>query len=165
MLTEPEIIDRPAQPYVAIKAHVTMQTIGAVLPELHPHVFAWLGQRGIPPAGPPFWKYNVVDMERQMEVEVGVPIGAAADGDDRVLAGTLPSGRYASLQHTGHPDQLFDATRALLDWAAERGLSFDVAPDPEGDRWAARLELYQTDPAVEPDMNKWTTQLAFRLAD
>jgi hypothetical protein len=28
-----------------------------------------------------------------------------------------------------------------------------------------RLELYKTDPAVEPDMNKWETELAFRLAD
>jgi effector-binding domain-containing protein len=164
MLTEPAIIDRPAQPYVAIRAHVTMQTIGTVLPELHPQVFAWLRERGIPPAGPPFWKYNVIDMEREMEVEVGVPVGTAVDGDDRVLAGTLEAGRYASLRHTGHPAQLIDATRALLDWAAEQGLTFDVTPSPEGDRWAARLEIYETDPAVEPDMSQWTTQLAFRLS-
>jgi len=104
-------------------------------------------------------------MERELEVEVGVPIGAATDGDDRVVAGILPSGRYASLRHTGHPDGLYDATRALLDWAGERNLTFDVSPGPEGERWAARLEIYETDPAVEPDMTKWTTQLAFRLAD
>jgi hypothetical protein len=34
-----------------------------------------------------------------------------------------------------------------------------------GDRWGARLEFYLTDPAEEPDMSKWQTQLAFRLAD
>jgi len=28
-----------------------------------------------------------------------------------------------------------------------------------------RLEIYLTDPSVEPDMSKWETQLAFRLAD
>jgi len=28
-----------------------------------------------------------------------------------------------------------------------------------------RLEIYLTDPAQEPDMSKWVTQLAFRLAD
>jgi effector-binding domain-containing protein len=165
MLTEPEIIDRPAQPYVGIRANVTMQTIAPVLVELHPQIFAWLGERGILPAGAPFWKYNVIDMERELEVEVGVPVASAVDGDDRVLAGTLAAGRYASLRYTGHPDGLYDATRALLDWAAERDLTFDVAPGPEGDRWGARLEVYETDPAVEPDMTKWTTQLAFRLAD
>ena len=52
MITDPEIVERQAQPYVAIKARVTMQTIGVTLPELHPQVFAWLGQRDVPPAGP-----------------------------------------------------------------------------------------------------------------
>jgi effector-binding domain-containing protein len=165
MLTEPEIIDRPAQPYVGIRAHVTMQTIAPVLVELHPRVFAWLGERGIPPAGAPFWKYNVIDMERGLEVEVGVPIATAADGDNQVLAGTLAPGRYATLWYTGHPDGLYDATAALQQWAAEQKLTWDVTPDPAGERWGARLEIYQTDPAVEPDMTKWTTQLAFRLAD
>ncbi len=30
---------------------------------------------------------------------------------------------------------------------------------------SARLQIHETDPAVEPDMTKWITQLAFRLAD
>lgn len=47
MITEPEVVERAAQPYVAIRARVTMQTIGAVLPELHPLVFAWLAERGV----------------------------------------------------------------------------------------------------------------------
>jgi effector-binding domain-containing protein len=165
MLTEPEVITRDAQPYVAIRAIVTMQTIGTVLPELHPQVFAWLGERGIPPVGPPFWKYNVIDMERALEVEVGAPVAAAVDGDDRVLAGVLPAGRYASLRYTGNPDGLVGATASLLDWAAQQHLAWDVSQTEDGDQWAGRLEIYETDPAVEPDMAKWTTQLAFRLAD
>jgi hypothetical protein len=36
---------------------------------------------------------------------------------------------------------------------------------PDGEHWAARLQIHETDPAVEPDMTKWITQLAFRLAD
>jgi len=35
---------------------------------------------------------------------------------------------------------------------------------PDGQRWAARLEIHETDAADEPDMTKWTTQLAFRLS-
>jgi hypothetical protein len=30
--------------------------------------------------------------------------------------------------------------------------------------WGARLEIYESDPAQEPDMDKWVTDLAFRLA-
>jgi len=33
-----------------------------------------------------------------------------------------------------------------------------------GERWGSRLEIYLTDPDREPDMSKWATQLAFRLA-
>jgi effector-binding domain-containing protein len=164
MLGEAQVIERAAQPYVAIRAQVTMQALGTVLPEMHPRVFAWLGERGIPPAGAPFWKYNAIDMDRGLEVEVGVPVAALADGDDQVLAGVLPPGRYASVRYTGHPDGLLDATASLLKWAQERNLAWDARPAPEGERWGARLEIYETDPAVEPDMSKWTTQLAFRLA-
>lgn len=162
---EPQIVERVAQPYVAIRAFVTMQTLGTVLPELHPQVFAWLGARGIPPAGAPFWKYNVVDMDRQLEVEVGVPVVAETDGDDRVHSGVLPAGKYATLRHTGHPDGLADATAILLSWAADQGLAFDLTETSDGERWGARLEIYETDPAQEPDMNQWHTELAFRLAD
>ncbi len=165
MLSEAQVVERPAQPYVAIREQVTMQTIGTVLPGLHPRVYAWLRERGVAPAGPPFWKYNLIDMDRGLEVEVGVPVAAHEAGDDQVLAGVLPPGRYATLRYTGHPDGLMGATAALLEWAGEQGLTWDVQKTPDGDRWAARLEIYETDPAEEPDMTKWETQLAFRLAE
>jgi effector-binding domain-containing protein len=163
MLSEAQVIERPAQPYVAIRTRVTMRTLGTVLPELHPRVFAWLGERGIAPAGAPFWKYNLIDMDRELEVEVGVPVAAAVDGDEQVLADVLPAGRYATLRYTGHPSGLADATASLLQWAQDEGLAWDVLQTPDGQRWGARLEIYETDPAAEPDMSKWTTQLAFRL--
>lgn len=160
----PVVAERQSQPYVAIKAQATMQTMDQILPPLMPQVFAWLGERGIPPAGPPFWKYNVIDMMRLLEVEVGVPVAAPAEGDDRVLAGVLPAGRYATLRYTGHPDGLIDVVASLREWASQEGLSWDMTNTPDGERWAARLEIYETDPAVEPDMTKWTTLLAFRLS-
>jgi DNA gyrase inhibitor GyrI len=104
-------------------------------------------------------------MERELEVEVGVPVASSVDGDDRVLAGVIPGGRYGSLVHTGHPSELMDATRVLLEWADKEGLAWDHVETADGDRWTARLELYETDPDDEPDMSKWVTQLAFRLAD
>ena len=103
-------------------------------------------------------------MERTLEVEVGIPVSAAVEGDERVLAGVLPAGRYALSAHTGHPAGLGDATAVLLDWAAKHGHAWDVTDTPEGQRWGARLEFYTTDPREEPDMDKWETELVFRLA-
>jgi effector-binding domain-containing protein len=163
MLSQAQVIERPAQPYVAIRAQVTMQTLGAILPELHPRVVAWLREQDIPSAGHPFWKYNVIDMDCGMEVEVGVPVEAVTDGDGQVLAGVLPPGRYATLRYTGHPDGLMGATASLLEWAQEQNLTWDVRQVPDGERWTARLEIYES--VEEPDMSKWTTQLAFLLSE
>jgi effector-binding domain-containing protein len=162
--TEPVVVERDAQPYMSIRGLVSMQRIPDVADRL-PEVFRWLAARGVEPAGPPFFKYNVVDMERELEIEVGVPVAQPMAGDDVVRPGVLPAGAYATVSHVGHPRQLVDVTAALLRWAADQGLSWDVSRTDHGERWGCRLELYKTDPAVEPDMNRWETELAFRLAD
>ncbi len=159
----PEITQRAAQPYVGISAWVTMATIGSVADRI-PEIFGWLGARGIAPADPPFFRYHVIDMERQFQVEAGVPVASAPEDDDAIRAGTLPAGRFAIMTHTGAPDTLVAATAELLDWAQARGLAWDITHTDAAERWACRLEFYLTDPAEEPDLSKWETQLAFRLA-
>jgi effector-binding domain-containing protein len=163
MPIHPRIVERPEQPYVAISGQVTMQTVGAIADRL-PEVFVWLADHGLEPAGPPFFRYNRIDMQRQLEIEAGVPVAAAAKGDRQVHAGVLPAGRYATLTHLGHPDELAGITAELLDWATQQGLRWDMADTADGQRWGCRLEIYHTDPAEEPDMRKWETELAFRLA-
>src|SRR5258708_7257252 len=165
MSATPEIVTRAEQPYAAIKARVPMSELGAFAAR-HGEVFAWLGARGLPPAGAPFFKYNVIDMARELEVEAGVPVAAAMDGDADVLSGVLPAGRYATVIHVGHPDKLVEATGALLDWAAGKGLKWDISPNENGEaRWGCQLEFYLTDPRHQPDLNKWENPLSFRLAD
>jgi effector-binding domain-containing protein len=161
---EPEIQDRAAQPYVGISSWVSMSAVGSVADRI-PEIFGSLGARGIAPAGPPLFRYHSIDMERQLLVEAGVPVAAEVADEGDIRAGTLPAGRYVVMMHTGHPSTLMGATAELLAWAESRGLSFDESPSDEGERWGCRVEFYLTDPAVEPDMNKWETQLAFRLAD
>jgi effector-binding domain-containing protein len=163
MSQTPEIVTRSEQPYVAIRARVSMAELGG-LGERLGEVFGWLGARGLAPAGAPFFKYNVIDMARELELEAGVPVATAVDGDDHMVSGVLPAGRYATLTHVGHPSELAQVTGALLDWAAGQGLRWDMSPADGGERWACRLETYLTDPGQEPDMSKWETQLAFRLA-
>jgi effector-binding domain-containing protein len=163
MAKEPTIMQRAATPYVAITAKVRMDNMGAVVPPLNQEVFAWLRAREIAPVGAPFWKYNIVDMARGMEIEAGVATAEPLGGDERVHAGVLPEGRYATLVHVGHPKTLIDATARLLKWADEQGLSWDASPSPTGERWGCRLEIYHDEPGQ--DMNAWETELAFRLAD
>ena len=92
MSATPEIETRAEQPYVAISARVPMSGLAGVGARLG-QVFGWLGARGVAPAGPPFFKYNVIDMAGDLEVEGGVPIAQAMEGDTQVLSGVLPAGR------------------------------------------------------------------------
>jgi RNA polymerase sigma-70 factor, ECF subfamily len=163
MSTAPEITERPEQPYVAVRAQVTMQAISAIADRI-PEVFGWLGARGVASAGAPFLKYNLIDMARQLEIEAGVPVAAPVDGDGAVFPRVLPAGRYVTLIQVGHSAGLYDATVRLRQWASEQGLAFDMSERDGAEHWACRLETYFTDPSQEPDMDKWETQLAFKLA-
>ncbi|MEV6104791.1 GyrI-like domain-containing protein [Streptomyces sp. NPDC051940] len=162
----PAVVTLPERPYVALRRTCTLQSMDVIADRI-PEVRAWLAERGIEPAGPPFLRFEVIEMEKQLVVEAGWPVAEPVPGDgtrDGVRAGVLPSGRYVSLVHHGHPDQLVPVIGALLVWARERGLRWDVERTPEGDRWGCRLESYRTDPREQPDPAQWETELQFRLA-
>ena len=160
----PEVMQRAAQPYAGISTWVTWAAVGSVADRI-PEIFGRLGARGITPAGPPFFRYLVIDMERQLLVEAGVPVASAVEDDGEIRGGTLPAGRFAVVTHTGAPETLVAANAALLDWAEARGLAWDMSHTDAGEKWGWRLENYLTDPAEQPDTSKWQTELAFRLAD
>jgi effector-binding domain-containing protein len=160
----PTIVHRAEEPYLAIPATVTMETINAAADRL-PELFDWLAERGIEPTGAPFFRYDVIDMRRQLQMQVGFPVPAGTEGDGEIVTGVLPAGRYVTVTHVGHPDQLLWVTKDLLDWADSQELGWDMSPTDQGDVWGCRLEVYRTDPRVEPDLSKWETDLLFRLAD
>ena len=162
--TPPAVVERAATPYVGVRRTVTMDTIDQAADRI-PDLLGWLADRGVAPAGAPFLRYLVIDMERELLVEAGVPVSAPMDGDGEVLGGVLPAGRYVVAVVVGAPDVLVGATGQLLRWAAERDLVWDVSSGPAGDTWGCRLETYLTNPLEEPDVTSWRTELALRLRD
>lgn len=159
-ITEPKLVERPEQHYVAIRKLVTMAEIGLTLSPLSDDVFAWLAQKGIKPAGAVFWRYNVVEMDKKLEIDVAVPVASPVEGEGEIIADVLPAGTYALMLHTGHPDELEEATAKLLDWANKNNIQWKM----NGERWGGRVEWYYSDPEIEPDMTKWKTELAFLTA-
>ena len=158
MAKEPTIVERDEQPYVALRGKVAMNEIGQFADRMH-EVIGYLAARNIEPVGAPFFKYDVVDMDEGLVMEIGFPVEERHSGEEQIVTGVLPAGRYASVTYLGHPDGLVDATRDLLAWADEQGLEWDA----DGNYWGCRLEIYKSDPREVPDMNDWETELLFRL--
>jgi len=159
-MAEPTIVERDEQPYVALRGKVAMDGIGAFADRMH-EVIGWIAARNIEPVGAPFFKYDVVDMDEGLVMEIGFPIEEPHHGEEEIVGGVLPAGRYASVTHHGHPDGLLGATGDLLAWAEKEGLEWDA----NGNNWTCRLEVYKSDPREVPDMNDWETELLFRLRD
>lgn len=167
MLTLPEIIDRNAQPFVAVRASVPMNDMVPVIDRSFAALYGWLGSNGIEPAGPGFFKYNVISMNGMMEMEFASPVATsvAVGEDEDVAAGILPAGRYAQVTWTGPYQHLMDVNAVLIGWAKERGLKWDMEETPDGDRFAARIEVYENDPHEVEDPNDLVTTVAIKLAD
>jgi effector-binding domain-containing protein len=160
---EPKLEERNEQQYVGIRTQTPVKNLQDVIPQLLDELFGWLGQRGIAPAGAPFIRYYVINMEADMDVELGVPVATAVPGDNRVSPGVLPSGRYAALTYTGVMNGI-EGNKALIEWAAKEGLQWDRWEAENGDAFAARYESFLTDPAGEPDPAKWETEVAIKIA-
>ncbi|MEV0650862.1 GyrI-like domain-containing protein [Phytomonospora sp. NPDC050363] len=162
-MSTPEIVTHPDRPYAAVAGRVTMSTFPEIADRFG-EVFGHLAARGAEPAGAPFFRYRGVAMPGPLDIEAGIPVAEAVEGEGEVFAGVLPAGRYVTVSHVGHPDQLVDVTASLLAWAAGQDLEFDKEDGAENERWGSRLEFYLTDPRDEPDLNKWEVLLEFRLA-
>ncbi|ODT75202.1 MAG: hypothetical protein ABS76_34815 [Pelagibacterium sp. SCN 64-44] len=165
MLTLPEIVERPAQPYVYVTFTVPMNQMQKPAREGFPQIFDYISKHGLRPVGPAFYNYRRIDMSSTLDVEAGVAVEAAGPGAGNVTVGTLPSGRFVTLTWHGHPDKLMTVTGMLIGWLKESGTALDVVEKADGDYFACRLELYESDPDEVPDMDQWVTQLAFKLKD
>ncbi|KFC72562.1 Transcriptional regulator, effector-binding domain/component [Devosia sp. LC5] len=163
MLTLPEIIDRPAQPYAFIRFTVRMDQMKQPADEGFSALFAWLGQRGIQPIAAPFYNYRRINMSETLDVEAGVPIAELVDGEGQIETGTLPAGKFVTLDWVGHYDGLMGATAMLIGWVRLTQVELDMTTKGQDDFFACRLEIYETDPSEEPDAEKWRTQLAFKV--
>ena len=105
--------------------------------------------------------YRVIDMDGDLQIEVGWPVAAEIPPDDRVGTGTLPAGRYVVGTHVGPYDGLLEANAELQAWAESQGLTWAV----HGERWDARFESYVSDPLIEPDPARWQTEIVYLLSD
>jgi effector-binding domain-containing protein len=164
VFTKPKLDHRDEQPYMGIRTQVPIRRMKKIIPKSLTELFDWLGKRDVDPAGPPFIRFHVIDMEKDMDIEVGVPVASLLESDGDIQPGVLPAGEYASLIYTGVKNGI-KGNIALLEWAKAQGIEWDRWDDEKGDAFGGRYESFITDPKDQPDQAKWETEVAIRLAD
>ena len=163
MLTLPRINERSAQPYVAIREAVVLPFDDRI-PPIMEELFQTLESMGVQPSGPVFFKHDIVKMP-ELVIEFGVPVATPIAAQGRLVAGMLPGGRFAETTYFGHYDNLMDVNAVLIGWARHTGLRWDSTEEPDGEHFAARLEIYHNSPEEEPDPEKWETTVSIKIAD
>lgn len=162
MIGEPEITFREERPYMGIRTIAAFQGMFAVRDELLKELRLWVQKNGIAEEGPYFLRYHVIDMNNQMDIEVGIVLSRPLAGDDRVRPGILPAGHYAILIYSRYGMR---ANKALIQWAKENGVQWDRRDDPSGDAFRCRYEAYLTDYRIQPRKSEWKVELAIKIAD
>ena len=163
MIEGPTIVERAAEPYAGIRRRVTLP-FDDVIPGIMQDLEAALSAHGLVPAGPVFFKHDVIDMP-YLEMTFGVPLAAPAAPSGELVTGVLPAGRYGEVTYWGHYDGLMDANRDLIEWARANHITWDCEEKPDGDHFASRMEIYFNSPEEEPDPDKLKTIVTIRIAD
>jgi hypothetical protein len=134
--------------------------VPAAVDRAFPQLFAWLGQHGVEPTGPPFIRYHEVDDAGEpLGLDVGAPLPGHHEGGGAVRADILPAGRYITQVHVGPythatvPD-LGGARDALRDWIETRAIASGCL-----------IEHYRVGPPLESDWTKWETELACLIVE
>ena len=165
MLTLPKIIERAEQPYAFIDYTVRMDQMQVPADDGFSRLFPFLGEQGIAPTAAPFYNYRRINMADTLDVEAGVPVDRVGTDGAGIRFGTLPAGRYVTIEWHGHFDALEQVTAMLIGWVRLTGQRFDMHEVDGSDHFACRLEIFETNPVEVPDPKDWVTTLAFKLAD
>lgn len=159
MQGEPAIEERAEQPYVGVRAVVSMNDLKDKIPAMTAQLNRWLDANGLRASGRPFLRYHVVDMPERLDVEAGIPLSTPVDGKGEVDASVLPAGRYAVLVYKGVKNGVASNKR-LIDWLKDRGGEVVSHNSANGEVFEARYETFLTDPASKAELE---TEVAIKV--
>ncbi|HEV8409203.1 MAG TPA: GyrI-like domain-containing protein [Gemmatimonadaceae bacterium] len=132
----------PATPILTVRRRAHQSDLPRLVPELCGLVWKYAKATGAPSPGRHVVVYrNWKDGE--MDVEIGVEVGAGAAGAGEIALGALPTGTAATVTHLGSYAVLGNANTAIREWCKANGreltgTSWEIyghmGPDPPGAR-------------------------------
>lgn len=140
-----------------------MQELSNIIPQLIDEIFGWLAQHTIEPSGSPIIRYHMIDMENELDIEIGVLVSESIIDNDRITAGVIPSGQYGTLIYKDVTKGI-DGNRKLIEWAKQEGIEWDAWDTEQGHAFRSRIEYLLDGPEDDPDPSQWDTKVAILIA-
>jgi AraC family transcriptional regulator len=139
MAEEIDIVQREAQPSLAIKATAASYKLPMIMGRAYGRIMEHMKSKGIEMSGAPYTLYQGIDWQsagqskgllaflqvftQKWNMEIGVPVAVEARGEDEVIATTIPAGRYLRTLHRGPYAKVGESYERLTAYAGEQGLS------------------------------------------
>ena len=155
----PELVTHKPVPYVAIRSKETIKTLSTVFPRLMPKIRDWCVKHHLKDTAG-FLRYYKVDMDKGLEIELGVVVDKVIPGEGEIRTGKVPGGKYVSLTHFGNFYNLIPQNGAVQDWAKAHGKTIKMS---KPDVFASRIEYYYSNPDTEKDPSKWKSEIAYMV--
>ena len=136
--------------YIGIKDSCVLVDMPQRLNDLYNELLVFGARSGIDMTGRPLAIYYHLD-EKQAVFELGVPVDKMVSVTGRIQYKTMQGKEHAVANFYGSYDTLEDGHNAIQQWLLRYRRKIDGYP------W----EMFITDPASEPDSNKWLTRIYY----
>ena len=149
MIEPPRIVEiATARDTAVIHVRCTREDIRNTMDRGVAELLEGVRAQGARPAGPLF-THHLRRPTDSFNFEIGVPVDKPVGPAGRMRPSQWPAMRVARTEHRGRYEDLPQAWRAFMDWAAQQQL------DVTGDLW----ECYLTGPETGSDASAWRTEL------
>jgi len=105
----------PATPILAVRRRARQDELSRVIPDGCGTVWNFIRENGVTPRGRNVAVYRHTET-RELDVEIGVEVGANAAGGGDVVLSATPSGTVATVAHFGSYSLLSNANDAIRAW-------------------------------------------------
>ncbi len=140
-------------PALSVKDSVAVADLPVFMETYMPQLYMYAIRQGGKMAGPPYSIYYNWDPDGMVLVECGIPLEEAIEGEDALKISSTPGGKAVKAAYYGPYEEMAVVYEALEQYMATMKL------EPIG----MAYEVYVTDPAEEPDPQKWETIVYFPL--
>ncbi len=134
-----EIVEREPEKTLEVSTQLAVWKMPFVFGRTYGRIVKVLERQSAEPSGPPYARYLDVCWEeldkesklamlikvftRKWNLRIGFPVDGDFDGNDDMVTGELPGGRYVKTLHRGPYKDVAEAYKRLCAWITQEGIT------------------------------------------